>query len=117
MRTKQVRILYIGGNETQERYIEPLKKDWRTSWPGLQAEFYLPGWDSGWDAHWDKIAPKIPTFSAVVLSPLVRTQFGRTVRRNCNENTPWFSCTGRGKASIKRSVENAANWALSKNPA
>ena len=115
LRTKQVRILYIGGNETQERYIEPLKKDWRTSWPGLQAEFYLPGWDSGWDAHWDKIAPKIPTFSAIVLSPLVRTQFGRTVRRNCNENTPWFSCTGRGKASIKRSVENAANWALIKN--
>jgi hypothetical protein len=115
LRTKQVRILYIGGNETQERYIEPLKKDWRTSWPGLHTEFYLPGWDSGWDAHWDKIAPKISTFSAVVLSPLVRTQFGRTVRRNCNENTPWFSCTGRGKASIKRSVENAANWALIKN--
>jgi len=115
LRTTQVRILYIGGNETQERYIEPLKKDWRNSWPGLQAEFYLPGWDSGWDAHWDKIGPKIPTFSAVVLSPLVRTQFGRTVRRNCNENTPWFSCTGRGKASIKRSVENAANWALIKN--
>lgn len=114
LRTKQVRILYIGGNETQERYIEPLKKDWRTSWPGLQAVFYLPGWDSGWNTHWDKIGPKIPTFSAVVLSPLVRTQFGRTVRRNCNENTPWFSCTGRGKASIKRSVENAANWALSK---
>jgi len=115
LRTKLVRILYIGGNETQERYIEPLKKDWHTTWPGLQAEFYLPGWDSGWDVHWDKIGPKIPTFSAVVLSPLVRTQFGRTVRRNCNENTPWFSCTGRGKASIKRSVENAANWFLSKN--
>ena len=114
LRTKLVRILYIGGNETQERYIEPLKKDWHTSWPGLQAEFYLPGWDSGWDVHWDKIGPKISTFSAVVLSPLVRTQFGRTVRRNCNENTPWFSCTGRGKASIKRSVENAANWFLSK---
>jgi len=114
LRTKLVRILYIGGNETQERYIEPLKKDWHTSWPGLQAEFYLPGWDSGWDVHWDKIGPKIPTFSAIVLSPLVRTQFGRTVRRNCNENTPWFSCTGRGKASIKRSVENAAKWFLSR---
>ncbi|NDB94672.1 MAG: hypothetical protein EBZ78_00660 [Verrucomicrobia bacterium] len=113
-KTRKLKILFVGGNETQERYISPLLKEWASTWPGLDVEFYMPGWDSSWNHHWELVRPKIQTSCAVVLSPLVRTQFGRTVRKNCDEGTPWFSCTGRGKASIKRSVEEAAKWVLSK---
>lgn len=109
-----VRVIYVGGNETQEAYEEKIRRHFKEKLPGLQLDFYFPGWDSGWIHHLDKIRPMIETCDALVLNPLVRTQFGRHVRRLCNEEHPWFACTGRGKKSLQRAIEKAALWAAAR---
>lgn len=109
-----VNILYIGGNETQMAYEDGIRSELHSSYPGLKVEFYFPGWDSNWNHHLDRVRPKILQADAVVLSTMVRTQFGRHVRATCDSSTPWFPCTGKGKKSLKRSIENAAIWAANR---
>ena len=109
-----VSVLYIGGNETQAAYEPEIRSELFRTYPGLKVEFYYPGWTSNWNVHLDKVRPKIFQSDAVVLSRMVRTQFGRQVRRTCNSATPWFPCTGKGKQSLKRSIEFAALWAANK---
>jgi hypothetical protein len=106
-------VLYIGGNETQAAYEPELRSELSSHYPGLKVEFYYPGWDSNWNVHLDKVRPKIFQSDAIVLSRMVRTQFGRHVRRTCSV-TPWFPCTGKGKQSLKRSIEFAALWAANR---
>ena len=109
-----VYVLYIGGNETQMAYEAEIRSELVREYPGLRVEFYFPGWDSKWNVHLDRVRPKVFQASAVVLSNMVRTQFGRHVRATCNSSTPWFPCTGKGKQSLKRSIEIAAHWAAKK---
>jgi len=104
-------VLYVGGNETQAAYEAEIRSELLRLYPALKVEFYYPGWDSRWNVHLDKVRPKIFQSDAVVLSRMVRTQFGRHVRTSCNSATPWFPCTGKGKQSLKRSIESAALWA------
>ncbi len=101
-------VLYIGGNETQQAYELAIREELSAKYPGLKVEFYYPGWDSNWNVHLDKLRPKIFQADAVVLNRLVRTEFGRHVRAICNSRSPWFPCTGKGKQSLKRSIEYAA---------
>ncbi len=109
-----VRVLYVGGNETQIAYEADIRLELARLYPGLKVEFYYPGWKSNWNVHLDRVRPKISQSNAVVLSRMVRTQFGRKVRAACNAGTPWFPCTGKGKQSLKRSIESAALWAANK---
>jgi tetratricopeptide (TPR) repeat protein len=106
-----ISLLYIGGNETQRQYEQTLKNEFAQEHPSWALEFYFPGWTSNWNDHLNAVKPKIRTSDAVILNTLVRTQFGRHVRKTCDSNTPWFPCTGRGRASLKRSIEEAACWA------
>ncbi len=49
---------------------------------------------------------------AVVLMVLVRTNFGRWVRRTAGEHgLPWVSCTGHGRASMERAIARAVRRA------
>ncbi|MEN9678366.1 MAG: hypothetical protein RIS76_4262 [Verrucomicrobiota bacterium] len=109
-----VYVLYIGGNETQMAYEAEIRSELFRAYPSLKVEFYFPGWDSKWNVHLDRVRPKMFQANAVVLSNMVRTQFGRHVRATCNSSTPWFPCTGKGKQSLKRSIEAAAHWAAKK---
>ncbi len=106
-----VRVLYIGGNEIQAAYETEIRSELAKSHPSLKVEFYYPGWNSNWNVHFRKVEPKILQSDAVVLSTMVRTQFGCRVRVACNAMNPWFPCTGKGKKSLKRSIEAAAIWA------
>lgn len=109
-----VYVLYIGGNETQMAYEAGIRSELIREYPGLKVEFYFPGWSSNWNVHLDRVRPKIFQANAVVLSTMVRTQFGESVRSLCDSSAPWFPCTGRGKTSLKRSIEAAALWAANK---
>jgi|GEM_PF-3466259 len=107
-----VTLLYIGGNEIQRQYEQAIRADVAKEHPAWSLEFYYPGWTSNWNVHLDNVRPKIWSSDAVVLSNLVRTQFGRHVRKTCDESIPWFPCTGRGKDSLKRSLKEAGRWAI-----
>lgn len=106
-----VSILYVGGNETQAAYEDRIRRHFKEQLPGVNLQFYFPGWSSGWNYHLDKVKNSIADYDAVVLNNLVRTQFGRHMRKLCDENTPWFACTGRGRQSLQRAIEKAALWA------
>jgi hypothetical protein len=107
-----ISLLFIGGNEIQRQYEQSIRADMAKEHPAWSLEFYYPGWTSNWNVHLDNVRPKIWSSDAVVLSNLVRTQFGRHVRKTCDESIPWFPCTGRGKDSLKRSIKEAGRWAI-----
>ena len=109
-----ISLLYIGGNETQRQYEQPLREEFASEHPSWALEFYFPGWTSNWNDHLTAVKPKIWKSDAVILNTLVRTQFGRHVRKTCDANTPWFPCTGRGRDSLKRSIKEAGRWAASR---
>jgi len=109
-----VRVVYIGGNETQKRTEKEISAELRQKYPGLTLECFFPGWSSSWNKHLEKVKPEIDKADVVVLNPLVRTQFGRHVRKYCGSEHPWRACTGRGRESLKRSIEQAAIWICSK---
>jgi tetratricopeptide (TPR) repeat protein len=110
-----IRVLYVGGNEIQIQYEQKIKNYLQVNAPSVDALFYYPGWDSNWNIHLEKVLRELPTVHVVVLNNLVRTQFGRSLRRECgsNGNPPWLPCTGRGEKSIRSAILNAAGWVRS----
>jgi hypothetical protein len=110
---KGIGVLYVGGNETQERYEDSIREDLTKRHPGLKVTFYYPGWTSNWDVHLEKVQRMIPQHNVVVINNFVRTQFGRHLRALCGGKTPWRACTGRGRKSLTHSIELAATWVAS----
>jgi hypothetical protein len=117
LREVAVCILYVGGNETQAGYEDNLRKKLARRLPNLDLKTIFPGWGSNWIVHLDHVRALLPSVDAVVLNRLVRTQFGRGVRRHCNSETPWWPCTGKGLKALQSSIEAAALWAASKKSA
>lgn len=108
-----VSIVYIGGNETQAQYEKGIREELAAHWPGLTLSFYFPGWTSNWIKELERARPAIDASQGVVLNKLVRTNFGRHVRRICDGEKAWTPCTGRGKASLIASIRDAAINAIS----
>lgn len=104
----QVSILFVGGNETQAQYDQQIRNEITASFPGASIQFEHPGWGSNWAPLCDEIERNLGSYDAVVLSHLVRTNMGRRLRKMCGAGTPWFACRGKGAASIRRSIEDAA---------
>lgn len=110
-------IVYIGGNETQSGYEAKLRKNLAKSFPLLELKAIFPGWGSNWIVYLEKVRAMLPGADAVVLNNLVRTQFGRAVRKQCNSDVPWWPCTGRGLKALQSSIEAAALWAATRQVA
>lgn len=110
------RVLYVGGNEIQMQYEQNIRNHLQLNAPWVEVEFYYPGWDSNWSYHLDRVRGMLPHAHVVVINSLVRTQFGRELRRQCgsNGNPPWLPCTGRGRDSIQSAILHAAAWAHSR---
>jgi hypothetical protein len=104
------RVLYIGGNETQEAYQARLTSELSNAHPELGVDFYFPGWSSNWSSDWPKLRKMIEKSDVVVISPMIRTHFGRRLRAYCNAERPWLPCCGRGYDSLKKSILRAAAW-------
>lgn len=112
---EHVKIIYIGGNENQERYENEIRSELKEEWEGLELEFFFPGWGSNWNKILEIIKPKIESSHGVVLNQLVRTNFGRHVRKICGsggDKHPWTPCTGKGRQSLRNSIKLAAMRAI-----
>lgn len=111
-----VRVLYVGGDETQQAYEQSLRAEFAKDHPGLVVTFYFPGWSSNWILHYERIERLLRNHDVLVINNLVRTQLGRKLRQVCRL---WRACTGRGKDSLRDSILRAAQSAVewkSSNP-
>ena len=107
----KIKILCVGGNEIQKKYEEQLVEELSELYPQLYVEFIYTGWTYNFTGFVDSVRSKIPVFDGLVLSSMVRTNFGRNIRKICNDDCPWWPCTGRGRDSIKRKIILAATHA------
>jgi hypothetical protein len=110
-RAGALRIIYVGGNEIQQRYEPEIRAELATEYPDLTVDFEYPGWSSNWGAIADGIKARLGNYQGLVLSYFVRTIFGRTIRKMCTNDCPWWAAPGHGKASIKRGILAAARHA------
>jgi hypothetical protein len=107
----EITVIYVGGNETQKRYEEDVRKTFASKYPNVSIEYFCPGWSSNWNKVVDVIRPKLAKADGMLLSYYVRTMFGRTIRKACPDNCPWWGADGHGKASIIRGLEKAIQYA------
>jgi hypothetical protein len=90
-------VLYIGGNETQQSFKDHITDKLRTTHPHIAITWELIGWRSNWDRDAERIERVIPTYDLVILSPYVRTLFGRYIRKVAEH---WRPSTGKGQGKI-----------------
>jgi len=112
--TRPVRVIFAGGNETQERYQGPIE-DALTERYGknLVLQWFSPGWDMNWMKDAERIEAAMPNADAIVILTYMRTNLGRRLRRAANlHDLVWRSCTGQGRASMERSIESAIEGVL-----
>jgi hypothetical protein len=112
----KVRVIYVGGNEIQQRYEKDIVAELAVEHPNLSVDFEYPGWSSNWASVADGIKSRLGDYDGLVLSYFVRTIFGRTIRKMCTDTCPWWAAPGHGKASIKRGILAAARHAASRRP-
>jgi hypothetical protein len=112
----KVRVIYVGGNEIQQRYEKDIVAELAIEHPNLSVDFVYPGWSSNWAPVADGIKSRLGDYDGLVLSYFVRTIFGRTVRKMCTDSCPWWAAPGHGKASIKRGILAAARHAATRRP-
>ncbi|HVE47478.1 MAG TPA: hypothetical protein VNA57_12130 [Acidimicrobiales bacterium] len=106
---RDVRILFVGGNESQERYQESIDAALAERYEGrVVVEWFTPGWGSNWMKAFSRIESCYEAADAVVLMPYVRTLLGRRVRKTAGEaGLPWVACTAHGRDGLLRAIERA----------
>lgn len=91
------RVLYVGGNETQQSFKDEIVTKIASTHPHISVEWELVGWRSNWGDEAARIERRIPSVDLVILSPYVRTLFGRQIRKAA---TNWRASTGKGQGKI-----------------
>jgi hypothetical protein len=104
-RARVVRVVFVGGNETQERYDEYVRETIAVDWPNVEIEFFHTGWSANWGRDLSNIVKAANSSDAVVIMRFVRTMMGRRLRSQITK--PWFPCTGHGRASVLGTIERA----------
>ncbi|MEY2845056.1 MAG: hypothetical protein RL076_602 [Chloroflexota bacterium] len=100
------RVLYIGGNETQQSFKDEIDTKLASAHPHIQVEWELIGWSSNWGDEAARIERRIPDFDLVILSPYVRTLFGRQIRKAASN---WRASTGKGQGKIYADIVAAVD--------
>lgn len=95
------RVLYVGGNETQQSFKDQIDAKLAAEHPYITITWELIGWRSNWDRDAERIERIIDQFDLVILSPYVRTLFGRHIRRVSQH---WRSSTGKGQGRIYHDI-------------
>jgi hypothetical protein len=111
-----LRVLFVGGNETQAQYESALRQKLERRDPNTGAEvslrFIMPGFNSNWDKTLDQVRTFEGRCDALVLMPFVRTELGRALRKLASQwDIPWLPCTGKGADSLERALRQALDWA------
>jgi hypothetical protein len=118
---RSLRVLFLGGNETQERHEQDLRRALarrdETSGAEVALTFMYPSFNSNWDKALESVRGMRGRLDALVLMPFVRTELGRAVRRMCSEfGVPWVACTGKGYDSMERALRTALELAAERPP-
>lgn len=109
-----IRVFFVGGNPERQSIINEGIKPEITALFGSQVEveFFESTWLSTWNKVLNRIEQNLDRADVVVLSPLVRTTFGQTLRRKLNDlHIPRIACTSEGKSSTIRSIKEAVRVA------
>lgn len=99
--TRDVCVLVVGGNERQRRVAQSIVEEMETH--RVHVSFIHSGFAGDQSDNVEEFKRRLPRADGVVLMHLMRTNFGRTVRRLCG-STPWRGCGGTGKGAIIRSI-------------
>lgn len=103
---RPVRVLFVGGDERQERHQHAIREALRESAPHIEVRFIHPGWGSNWSRYVEEVERALPDTDGVVLMRFMRTEFGRSVRRLLD--VPWRHCFGPGRKTMIRSISGVA---------
>ncbi|MGH9152541.1 MAG: hypothetical protein ACRD03_09125 [Acidimicrobiales bacterium] len=106
---RPVHVVFVGGNETQARYADPIDAELEERHGGrVRVTWVHPGWATNWSATAHQVEALLDEADALVLMRFVRTNLGRHLRRiSSSAGIPWVACTGHGKASLMASIEEA----------
>jgi hypothetical protein len=103
-------IVFVGGDEGQAKRDAQINTDISNRYSDLVTVEWV---HTDWTAQWQPDAKRVSdalgkTADALVLMPLVRTGMGAYLRKAAGEQgVPWIACTGRGVATITRSLDEA----------
>jgi len=101
-------VLVVGGNETQSAQDDAIEAAIKEQWPNVSLIFERTGWSSNWGDQLGNMEGELARARVVVLMRYVRTMLGKAIRRRCSElDVPWVACTGSGRASMVRAIEQA----------
>lgn len=100
---ERIRILVVGGNETQKRFDERLAQTVREVRPGVELEFLHSGWTSNWGAQIEEFERRLSGMDGVVFSRYMRTGFGEQARKRLG-TIPWRGCGGRGQGAFANTI-------------
>ena len=101
-------ILVVGGNETQEAQDQAIAAAIKRKWPNITVLFERTAWSSNWGEQLRLMEGQISRARAVVIMRYIRTMLGRALRKRCGDlDVPWVACTGSGRASMERAIEQA----------
>lgn len=92
-------VLIVGGDEQSRKEIDQISDEVAARAPGVTLEFMTTGFTSNWGRLVEDFERRVSRADAVVLNYLMRTNFGRTVRRLC-DGKPWRSCDTRGRGKM-----------------
>ena len=103
-------IVFVGGDEGQAKRDAQINTDISNRYSDLVTIEWV---HTNWTAQWHPDAKRVSDTlgkkaDALVLMPLVRTGMGAYLRKAAGEHgVPWIACTGRGVATITRSLDEA----------
>ena len=100
-----VKVLVIGGNETQAKSAERVEGKLAARDPQVSVEFLHTGWGSNWNQYLGEAESRIEHCDAVVVMRYIRTLLGRHVRAMCRERgIPWRLCGSGGQGGQVEAV-------------
>jgi hypothetical protein len=107
---KIFRLVFVGGDERQERNQPGVMEDLRREFPNAKVHFIHSGWSPNYGRYFDEAMRELKEAKALVLMQLLRTNLGRMLRSETP--VPWFACPGRGRQAMHASLRAAAVHAI-----
>jgi tetratricopeptide (TPR) repeat protein len=103
-------LLFVGGNETQERYDALITASLSRQHPQITVTFAHTNWTTMWSDQLELIKDRMEhgKYDALVIMTYIRTTLGQRLRAACSEQKIiWHACTGHGKSSMENSILSA----------
>lgn len=113
-RRSNLRILFVGGNETQNQYHKGIRDKIKEDGAPIDVEFMSTGWGN-WASFHRTIEGRLQNYDGIIIMQFTRTTLGQRLRQSINEfeaqsgrKLPWHACTGRGFQSLYLSIITCA---------